>query len=159
SDISEEILVWDLAAGRERAWLQGHESHVISLALAPDGLSLASGGLHDRAIVLWDLATSRPRRRLDVPPGPVAYLAYSPDGHERSAKVGCRQCVPMERTRYGDRWRCDCTAGLGGSRFQAVAGFDPETKGVGGTSPGWLVDRVVCGTSSGHDVSRTDGGG
>src|SRR5262245_15836094 len=75
-----EILLWDFAAGRERARLRGHGSPVISLAFAPDGLSLASGGRSDEAIILWDLATSRPRRRLGVPPEPVTCLAYSPDG-------------------------------------------------------------------------------
>ena len=69
SYLHHEILLWDLAAGRERARLRGHESPVISLAFAPDGRSLASGGMSDAAIILWDLATGRPRRRLGVPPG------------------------------------------------------------------------------------------
>ena len=69
-----EILLWDLAAGRERARLRGHGSPVVSLAFAPDGRSLASGAASDDAIVLWDLATSRPRGRLGVPPG----TRYSP---------------------------------------------------------------------------------
>jgi WD40 repeat protein len=74
-----EILLWDLAAGRERARLRGHGSHVISLAFATDGRTLASGGKGDREIILWDPATGEPRRRLGVPPGPVMCLAYSPD--------------------------------------------------------------------------------
>jgi Tol biopolymer transport system component len=80
SNLSEEILLWDLAAGREHARLRGHGSPVISLAFAPDGRSLASGSQSDGAILLWDLATSRPGRRLGVPPRPVFYLVYSPDG-------------------------------------------------------------------------------
>jgi WD40 repeat protein len=43
SYLDPEILLWDLATGRERARLRGHESPVISLAFAPDGRSLASG--------------------------------------------------------------------------------------------------------------------
>jgi WD40 repeat protein len=81
SYLDHEILLWDLAAGRERARLRGHESPVTSLAFAPDGRSLASGGESDRAIVLWDPATGRPRRRLGVLPVPVTCLVYSPDGH------------------------------------------------------------------------------
>ena len=42
SYLHHEILLWDLAAGRERARLRGHGSPVISLAFAPDGRSLAS---------------------------------------------------------------------------------------------------------------------
>ena len=81
SHLDHEILLRDLAAGRQCARLRGHEPPVISLAFAPDGRSLASGGLSDEAIVLWDLATGRPRRLLGVPPGPVICLSYSPDGH------------------------------------------------------------------------------
>jgi Tol biopolymer transport system component len=81
SYLDHEILLWDLAAGRERARLRGHESPVTCLAFAPDGRSLASGGESDRAIVLWDPATGRPRRRLGLPPVPVFCLVYSPDGH------------------------------------------------------------------------------
>lgn len=80
SHLTPEILLWDLAAGRERARLRGHGSPVISLAFAPDGRSLASGSRGDGTIILWDLATGRPLRRLGVPPGPVIGLAYSPDG-------------------------------------------------------------------------------
>ena len=47
SYLDHEILLWDLAAGRERARLRGHGSPVLSLAFAPDGRSLASGG-HER---------------------------------------------------------------------------------------------------------------
>jgi WD40 repeat protein len=79
SSLHSKIILWDLAAGRERARLQGHESPAISLAFAPDGRSLASGSMGDRAIFLWDLATGRPRR-LGVPPGGIYALAYSPDG-------------------------------------------------------------------------------
>ena len=61
SYLHDEILLWDLAAGRERARLRGHESPVICLAFAPDGRSLASGSERDQAIFLWDLATGRPR--------------------------------------------------------------------------------------------------
>jgi WD40 repeat protein len=81
SSLDDEILLWDVGAGRERARLRGHTSPVLSLAFAPDGRSLASGGgPRDPVIILWDLATGRPRRRLDVPFGEISSLAYSPDG-------------------------------------------------------------------------------
>jgi WD40 repeat protein len=79
SYLNHEILLWDLAAGRERARLRGHASPVISLAFSPDGASLASGGVRDDAIILWDLASGRPQRRLSVPRKPVVFLTYSPD--------------------------------------------------------------------------------
>ena len=75
-----EILLWDLATGRELSHLRGHASPVFSLAMAPDGRSLASGGRSDGKILIWDLASGQPRFQLEVPGSPVMALAYSPDG-------------------------------------------------------------------------------
>jgi WD40 repeat protein len=105
SYLDHEIVLWDLAAGRERARLRGHDSPVIRLAYAPDGRSLASGGQSDEAIILWDLATGQPLRRLGVPPGPVISLAYSPDGRWL-ASTG-------DRGRHGRLWDLE---GRGGDR-------------------------------------------
>ena len=137
SEREQEILLWDLAAPRERARLQGHRSPVISLAFAPDGRSLASGSRGDGAIVLWDLATGRPLRRLDVPPGPVLGLAYSPDGRwltaagsigresrlwdlEGGPGIGRSGSFSPGRTRWPSRptggcWPQPATIGPGGS--------------------------------------------
>jgi WD40 repeat protein len=80
SRLTDRILLWDVAARRERARLRGHSSPVLSLAFAPDGRSLASGGgIGDQTIIVWDLATGGQRLRL-VTPGFVTALAYSPDG-------------------------------------------------------------------------------
>ncbi len=80
SRLTDRILLWDVAARRERPRLRGHSSPVLSLAFAPDGRSLASGGgIGDQAIIVWDLATGGQRLRL-VTPGFVTALAYSPDG-------------------------------------------------------------------------------
>ena len=75
------------AAGKRAHW-RGHSSPVLSLAFAPDGRSLASGGgIGDQAIIVWDLATGGQRLRL-VTPGFVTALAYSPDG-SLLASVNC----------------------------------------------------------------------
>jgi WD40 repeat protein len=79
SYLSDQIILWDLAARRERTRLRGHSSPVLSLAFSPDGRSLASGGRWDQALIVWDLATGGRRLRLEAP-GPVPALAYSPDG-------------------------------------------------------------------------------
>jgi WD40 repeat protein len=80
SYLDQEILLWDLATGRERGRLETQEYPGPNLAFAPDGRFLASGGMRDPAIIVWDLSTGQPRLRLSVPPGGITALAYSPDG-------------------------------------------------------------------------------
>ncbi len=54
---------------------------VIALALAPDGRTIAAGGLRG-AVVLIDRATLRIDRRIDGPGLPVWSIAFTPDGRE-----------------------------------------------------------------------------
>jgi WD40 repeat protein len=51
----EAALVWELASGKLRCRCSGHRSGVGTLAFAPDGLTLATGG-QDTTILLWDVS-------------------------------------------------------------------------------------------------------
>jgi WD40 repeat protein len=79
SYVSDQIILWDIAARRELTRLRGHSSGVLSLAFAPDGRSLVSGERSDHTIIVWDLATGGRHLGLAAP-GPVVALAYSSDG-------------------------------------------------------------------------------
>jgi WD40 repeat protein len=72
------ILVWDLTMGQVKL-LKGHDNVVCTVAFAPDGQTLASGGV-DRTIKLWDLAKGRERATLNGHTAPIFSLAYSSDG-------------------------------------------------------------------------------
>src|SRR5437899_12807959 len=50
------VILWDVAAGKEKLTLKGHANFVTCVAFAPDGTTLASGG-YDATVRLWDVAT------------------------------------------------------------------------------------------------------
>src|SRR5262249_50895294 len=60
--------------------IDGHECRISCLAFAPDGKTLASGGLHEPVIRLWDPATGKQRKVRGGPEGWVRCLTLTPDG-------------------------------------------------------------------------------
>jgi Caspase domain/WD domain, G-beta repeat len=73
------VRLWDTASGQELRKLQGHTEWVRSVALSPDGRTIASGS-DDRTIKLWDAASGRELRTLQGHNGWVFSVAFSPDG-------------------------------------------------------------------------------
>jgi WD40 repeat protein len=74
-----ELKLWDLAAGKEKAALEGFEGEVWCLAFSPDGALLATGG--DKGVIrLWDVAKEKEVAALQGHKGGVVALAFSPDG-------------------------------------------------------------------------------
>ncbi len=59
--------------------LLAHRGPVRTLAFAPDGKTLSSGG-QDNVIVVWDLETAKPLKQLRGHASHVRSVAYSPDG-------------------------------------------------------------------------------
>jgi hypothetical protein len=51
---SQEILIWDLARGRERQRFKGFDGEVTSLAFAPDGRRVISGH-SDSTFLIWEV--------------------------------------------------------------------------------------------------------
>src|SRR5262249_8490074 len=60
---------------------EGHRERVTTVAFAPDGRTLATGGLEEgSAIRLWEVATGQERRQLRGHQNWIYHLAFSPDG-------------------------------------------------------------------------------
>lgn len=72
------IRLWDVASGRQRAVLRGHEGAVQALAYLPDG-KLASAGA-DGVLRLWDTSRRRLLRGLRGHRGAIWDLAVEPQG-------------------------------------------------------------------------------
>ena len=79
--VAGSIGVWlyDAATLRELALFTGHTRWVNSVALSPDGKTLASGS-DDRTVKLWDSATGRIIATFEEHTDEVSSVAFSPDG-------------------------------------------------------------------------------
>jgi WD40 repeat protein/serine/threonine protein kinase len=80
------IRVWDVDTWKVSSVLAGHRAKVSSLAISPDGQTLASGS-DDTTIRLWDLRTLGPAVNsiLQGNSGAVYAVAFSPDGRTLAA--------------------------------------------------------------------------
>jgi WD40 repeat protein len=70
-----------------RNTLQGHTDGGCSVALSPDGKTLASGSIDD-TIKLWDVATGKEQATLKGHTFEVNSVAYSPDGKTLASATG-----------------------------------------------------------------------
>jgi WD40 repeat protein len=68
-----------MATRRRRHRLRGHEGPVKTVAFAPGGRTLASGGV-DETVRFWATDTGEPVRRLDPGQSWLEALAFAPDG-------------------------------------------------------------------------------
>ena len=81
----QEIVVFDVATRSPLRRFKGHPHGIESVAVSPDGKTIATGGYIDHTIGFWDAATGARLREIEIPETPgisqgVSGLAYSPDG-------------------------------------------------------------------------------
>jgi WD40 repeat protein len=83
-----EVIVWDVASGREMWRHQGHMVDedpsavvfVFGIAFSPDGRLLATGGYEDGIVKVWQAETGEPvLSGLSARP-PLTGVAFTPDG-------------------------------------------------------------------------------
>jgi WD40 repeat protein len=89
------VRVWDLDSGVVRLEL-GEPGRIIeSIALSPDGRTLA-GGLWDSSVRLWELATGWERGRYDFRLGRIFAVAVAPDGMTAAAGGDAKEVVLLD---------------------------------------------------------------
>jgi WD40 repeat protein len=78
ASVDQSVRVWDGATGRQLHCWEGHAGGVRSVAVAPDGSLVLSGG-HDKLLRLWDVRLGREAGGLPCP-GHCGAVAFSADG-------------------------------------------------------------------------------
>jgi serine/threonine-protein kinase len=71
---------WNLAMRKDMWTSPVQPGQIWSLAISPDGLTLATADAEAYLVKLWDVHTDRPRQTLEPHKGGPSSLAFSPDG-------------------------------------------------------------------------------
>ena len=77
--LSGEVRQWNVADGNLTRLIEGHKDSIYSIALSPDGKTLATGS-YDQKIKLWSVETGKETKTLSGHNGCVFDLAFRPDG-------------------------------------------------------------------------------
>jgi WD40 repeat protein len=127
------VILWDPATGKKKWTLAVDQGHIWSIALAPDGKTLAAAGNELR---LWELATGKPNQVLKGHHNMVTSVAFSPDG-KVLASGGTDRAIRLWRTATGQEIRL-LTENIDWE-VNAVA-FSPDGKAL---ASGGIVDSTV----------------
>jgi WD40 repeat protein len=123
------VTLWEVASGKQRARLDGHNSTIRSVAFSPDGKTVASGSW-DNTIKLWDVGTGKEKATLKKHAGRVNSVDFSPDGKMASVSsdgtfrlwevaTGKEQTTPDE----GLSWVLHSVAFSGNGKTIALGGL------------------------------------
>jgi WD40 repeat protein len=140
----QEIALCDVATGQKQAILRGHKQGVTSLAFAPSGVMLASGG-GDPVVRLWDTTSGEEITRLE---GASAPVAFAPDGArlatgafegDGKARVGLVKLWHIPTKTERARWKVPV-------RHHSALAFSPDGKILAaGGMPGVRLWEVSTG--------------
>ncbi len=106
-DRTGAVLVWDAATGQLVRAIGGPPIVFRDIALAPDGLTLATLETFQTpgcALRLWDLDSGRERRRWHEVPGYPMHLTFSPDGRTLAAELSTQDPTTLKEKRAITLW-------------------------------------------------------
>jgi WD40 repeat protein len=132
----DEIVVFDVATRTPLRRFKGHKNSIGSVAVSPDGKSIATGGFVDRTIAFWDAATGVRLRAIEIPEDrsviqTVSGLAYAPDGRHLVASTADQRLAVYDAGSGATVWTGSFTLGPAGP---VDAAFSPDGKLVAAAS-------------------------
>jgi WD40 repeat protein len=114
TDMAGNVRLWNVDTGKEISTFKGGETIGCSVALSPDGKTVARGG---QEILLWDVASGK-KKNLGPSGGHFVAVAFSPDG--KTLASGGKDIVLWDAA----TGKKVATLGQGGS----VLAFSPDGK-------------------------------
>jgi WD40 repeat protein/serine/threonine protein kinase len=125
-----EVKIWDVATGQEVHSLGGHVDGALTVAFAPDGRRLASGGAQDAVVKLWDPQAGREALTLRGHSDTVFGLVFSPDSR-RLYSAGADHTVRVwDATPLGERDRPELHTLRGHAGPVTSVAFSPDNRRV-----------------------------
>jgi len=142
-----EVRQWNVADGKLIHVFEGHRDALYSVAVSPDGTTLATGS-YDQKIKLWKIATGEEAKTLSGHNGCVFDLAFRPDG-KILASASADRTVKLWDVASGER-RDTLSQSL--KELYTVA-FSPDGKrlvagGVDNRIRVWEISEAVAETTN-----------
>jgi WD40 repeat protein len=121
--VDKTAIVWDVTSGKPRSNVTGGDEGIWSVAVSPDGKTLATGALR---LKLWDTATGKESAviREGVPNGNAE--AFSPDGQTLAYGTHTNQVILWDVS----AGKSYATWGEGIGRSVAAVAFAPDGKAL-----------------------------
>ena len=148
--VGEDIQLWSLTTGEQRATFTGHTDSVGTVAFSPDSTTLVSWSL-DRTLRLWDVATATSKTTLSKYAHGYSFLLFSQDS---SKLIGVNQGSTIDLWDFATGKRQEFRAG---SSIYCLA-FSPDGSTIaGGGYEGLHLWNTVDGTYIGELPGHIEG--
>ncbi len=104
--VGEDIQLWSLTTGEQKATFTGHAGYVYTVAFSPDGTTLASQG-YDKTLRLWNVTTATHKTTLSEYARGYGRLLFSQDSSKLISVDGSTIVLWDIETRKQQKFRAD----------------------------------------------------